>query len=188
MLDLLHSLKDDAGSDDDAAPAASELAPLRMLAAPMLLLTGIEATLESLRRVQSSETDTEDQGRRAGSRASYAAVWAPSLLAPFAAAAQMAHLSRPSESVSIASRVLNTAVVGAGVGAMADMLVGYWQRKEPPSLAPLALTAAGLLAMLLDRQQHQLEADRRRLEQRARIVERLVPKRRAKLDRIVVHV
>ena len=71
---------------------------------------------------------------------------------------------------------------------MAEMLVSYQRSRQRPSLAPLLLTAAGLLAMALDRQEHRLAAERTRLEQRARIVERLVPRRRARLDRIVVHV
>ena len=188
MLDLLNRLRNQTEPDPEPEAVPSELAPLRLLAAPMLLLTGIEATMESLRQSRSAGTATEDQGHRRINRAGYAAVWAPSMLTPFAAAAQVAHLSRPSEAVAVASRVLNTAVVGAGIGAMAQMLVAYQQRRQAPSLAPLALTAAGLLALLLDRQEQRIQAERSRLEQRANVVERLVPKRRAKLDRIVVHV
>jgi hypothetical protein len=42
--------------------------------------------------------------------------------------------------------------------------------------------------MLLDHNAAEREAERRRLERRAAVVERLVPRRRPKLDRIVVHV
>jgi hypothetical protein len=170
LRDLLSSSPRDEPTSREPAPAP-ELVPLRMVAAPMLLLTGVEATLDSLSR-----------GARG---ASHAAVWAPSLLAPMAAAAQIAHLSRPSKAVSAASRVLNTAVVGAGVASLAGMLAG--RGRGLPSLAPLALTAAGLLGLLLDRQEARIDAERERLERRARIVERLVPRRRARLDRVVVH-
>jgi hypothetical protein len=57
-----------------------------------------------------------------------------------------------------------------------------------PSLAPLAFAAVGVLGMLLDREEEEIDEARDSLERRARVVERLVPKRKAKLDRIVVHV
>lgn len=167
-------------------PPAPELAPLRLLAAPMLLLTGVEATRDSLSGARG--VAAEAGGReRWPARASLAAVWAPALVAPLAAAAQVAHLSRPSAAVSAASRLLNAAVVGAGAAALAGALAGDRGRRAP-SLAPLGLAAAGLLGLLLDRQARRIAEERERLEKRARVVERLVPRRRARVERIVVHV
>jgi hypothetical protein len=57
-----------------------------------------------------------------------------------------------------------------------------------PSLAPLAFAAVGVLGMLLDREEEEIDEHREALERRARVVERLVPQRKAKLDRIVVHI
>lgn len=51
-----------------------------------------------------------------------------------------------------------------------------------------ALAAAGALGLLLKRQERAAAREQERLARRAAIVERLVPKRRARVDRIVIHV
>jgi hypothetical protein len=57
-----------------------------------------------------------------------------------------------------------------------------------PSLAPLAFLAVGILGLVLQEEEEETGAEFEELEDRASIVERLVPKRRARVDRIVVHV
>jgi hypothetical protein len=51
-----------------------------------------------------------------------------------------------------------------------------------------ALAAAGTLGVLLKRQERAAAEEHERLARRAAIVERQVPRRRARVDRIVIHV
>jgi hypothetical protein len=151
------------------------LLPLRVLAAQLLVLTGVGSALE-LR----AQDGAEGRGT-----APLAAVWAPALVAPLAALAHVVHGSRPSGASAAATRVLDAAAIGAGV---AGTLAGVAGGRETPPLTPLALASAGLLGLVLGRQSRRLQRERAQLERRAAVVERLVPHRRPKLDRIVVHV
>jgi hypothetical protein len=187
----LASLREAEHADPGHHPG---FAPLRALTAQMLLVTGAEATLGSLAATRRAGTglprarpvDYPEIADRTPAR-SYAATWAPALLAPLAATAHLAHLTRPSESANLASRVLDAAVVGVGVLGLAQALRDRG-RGAGPSVAPLALASAGLLGLLVDRQERAARAERDRLARRASVVERLVPRRRARLDRVVVHV
>ena len=56
------------------------------------------------------------------------------------------------------------------------------------ALVPLTFGATACLGLLLEREEESERDERARLRRRARVVERLVPRRRSRLDRIVVHV
>lgn len=117
-----------------------------------------------------------------------AAVAAPLLIGPLAAAAQLAHLREPTEQTRAAARFLNAAVIGVGAMEFAGELLGSARTGKLPSTAPLLFGSVGALGMLLDAEEQEWEAERTLLLHRARVVERLVPRRRARLDRVVVHV
>jgi hypothetical protein len=151
------------------------LQPLRVLAAQLLVVTGVGSTLELREQQEDAEAALPP----------LAAVWAPALVAPLAAIAHLAHGRRPSNATATATRVLDSAAIGAGI---TGTLAGVAGRREAPSLTPLALASAGILGLVLGRQSRRLRRERERLERRAAVVERLVPRRRPKLDRIVVHV
>lgn len=177
MPDLRRLIRRAENADLDAPRESSAL---RSLSAPLLLLTAADATWDQLRH-------DSDRAERSERRAPYALTWGPALVAPFAAAAQFAHASRPSGSTAAAARILNAASIGIGIASLASSLY-TGRRSRVPSLSPLAFAAAGVLGIILDRQERENEAERKRLTRRADVVERLVPKRRRKLDRIVLHI
>lgn len=152
---------------------------LRLLAAQLLLVSGADSTLEQLSRSRAAEP---------GEAPPRGLVWAPAILAPLAAAAHVAHAMDRSESTTLATRVLDAAVLGIGVAHLAESLLSARSRAGAPSLTPLLLASAGLFGFALDRQERATQEEARRLARRAAVVERLVPRRRPKLDHVVVHV
>lgn len=104
-----------------------------------------------------------------------------------AAAAHAIHAWSGEPRARSASRLFDVAAVTAGLlGAVEE-----GRRGRPtggPALAGLTLASAAVLGMLVDTAGRAAAADRERLQRRADLVERLVPRRRARLDRIVVHV
>lgn len=170
---------------DEHEADGSVFAPLRVLTAQLLLVTAAEAVLDRLQR--EPEQRPLDYPPHRSARASAAAL-APSLLAPLAAAAHLTHLAGPSRSTDLATRVLDTAVVGVSVGAALAALVAGRGRSVSGATAPLALATAGVLGLVLDRQERAHADAHRRLARRASVVERLVPARRGRLDHIVVHI
>lgn len=175
------------GQEPDETPdEPTGFEPLRLLTAQLLLMTAAEAVIQGARR--SSQERPVDYPRRPRDTATDAAAWAPSVLAPLAATAHIAHVSRPSHATGVATRVLDTAVVGIGV---ASALAGLVTRRGQEALrvtAPLALATAGVIGLVLDRQERTHAREHRRLARRASVVERLVPARRPRLDHVVVHV
>lgn len=155
---------------------------LQLLAAHLLLFTGIGSTVDAVGR-----TGEDAAGGRSlpGARG---AAWAPTVLGPMAAIAHLKHVASPTPATASATRLFDTAAVGAGLVGMLHGLAGTRRSGELPSLTPLALASAGVLGLMLERRERESEQERRRLEQRAAVVERLVPRRRARLDRIVLHV
>jgi hypothetical protein len=120
---------------------------------------------------------------------SNAAAWAPTVMAPLTVAAHLANAFRPYDDLHRAMRVLDVAAVAAAAGiVVAQLLTRSAGRRDGLPNASLTLASTGVLGLLLDRQARHAEAERARLERRASIVERLVPKRRSRLDRVVVHV
>jgi hypothetical protein len=188
MLEELRSRLPRRWTEDDETDdtRTGRLDPLRLLAAELLLVTGIGATLDVLSRTREAQKD-RIPGRHGGD-VPLAAVWGPALLAPVAAAAHARLAGGHSAPAERASRILDTAVIGLGVAELATSVTGLQAHRRPPSLVPLALASAGLLGLVVAHREKQVEREQERLERRARIVERVVPQRRAKLDRIVVHV
>lgn len=181
------------GVDADAADR-SGFSPLHWMAAGLFLATGAEAVAS---RRFASEVDGP---RRSG--------WkvlglAPLVAAPLAGAAHALEAARPGRRAGRAARVLDGVVVGVAAAAAAAGVYGALTARRDPrwyrrgrgrrnavldAVAPLAVGATGVLGLVLEREAREEAERRRRLEQRARLLDRLIPRRRAKIDRIVVHV
>lgn len=144
--------------------------PLRVVAAQLLLATAADAALRPGDLPPSRNLATR----------------IPALIAPLAATAHLAHMSRPSATTSAVARGLDTAVAAAGIGAtLATLIVGGSAGKR--SLSTLALASAGVLGLVIDRYERENAAERARLTRRASLVDRLVPRRRPRLDHVVIH-
>lgn len=175
--------------DAEAADAAS-LPSLRLMAAHLLVAAAVGVTASRVRarpprRAGGIVGTAESAEERA---ASPVAVWAPVLIGPLAAAAQLVHLNRPSATTRTAMRVLNAAVLSLGAAELLDNALGTARNGELISNAPLVFGSAGLLGMLLDREEARLDARQAWLRRRAEVAERLISRRGARLDRVVVHV
>lgn len=187
---MLEQLRKQLPTRGDARPHANKeegFRTLRMVAAELLLVTGIGATVDVLTR------STEPQparipGGSSTERAPLAAVWGPTLIAPLAAAAHVRMASEPSPNAARASRFLDAAVVALGLAELVASFTRFPSRRRTPSLAPLALASAGMLGLVVSREERVAARERRQLERRAAVLERLVPRRRPKLERVVLHV
>lgn len=178
MFDRIKRIADDFPDDhEEHESLSSHLVPLRAAAAQLLLATGAGATLEHL-------IHEEDQPERS---VPAALAWAPALLGPLTAAANVEHARNPSEFTRGALRLLTGATVGFGAALYIVDVLGSGQRSTH-RLAPIAFASAGLLNLILDREEAEIERDEAILRRRASVVERLVPQRRPKLDKIVLHV
>lgn len=195
MIERLRELAPwaDEEEEDEQEEHEEGIPALRILAAQLLLATGAGVAMQRIQGMGDDligldeEMEFSRETRRAGAGL---AVWAPLVLAPLAAAAQLTHALRPSEGTRTATRVLNAAVVGVGAAELVDSLLSS-RDGERPSAAPWVFGSVGVLGWLLDRQEDEIREgreEREALERRASIVERFVPRRRSKLDRIVVHV
>jgi hypothetical protein len=152
---------------------------MRAATAQLLLTTAVVAAIE---RLGDSGADDED-----GHMLPRTLGLAPLLVGSLTAAAQLEHVRRPREQTSAALKILNGASVALGGALLAyDMIVSGG--RAPRQLGPLAFASAGLLGMALERQEAQIQENERTLRRRAKVVERLVPPRKPKLDRVVVHV
>jgi len=148
--------------------------PLRVAAAQLLIATSLAA---------GSHRELADRNRRRGGSL---ADFAPLLVGPLAAVVQLEHVRRPRSGTADAARLVNGAVIALG-GALFAM---DWVRRGPRhvGVGPLSFASAGILAHLLTRQEKasgRLEAE---LRKRAAVVERLVPRRKGKVDRLVIHI
>lgn len=129
---------------------------------------------------------------------------APVVVGPLAGAAHAVRAIRPERRARVAIRILDALAIAAAVAAMGagaytaladrEQASRRWGRRRARRViahevvAPLAFGATATLGLLLDREEQAERAARRRLESKASLVERLVPRRRPKLDRIVLHV
>ena len=173
-----HHHHDEGDAEDDFA-----LSGLHWMTAGLFIAAGAETAIGE---------------RRGDHRGPEAVRWAPLVAAPLAGAAHAARAVWPSHTTRVVTQVANGLALGVGVAGIASsMYAAATQQEEEeltgwgerlPSLAPLAFAAVGLLGMLLDREEEEIDETQDSLERRARVVERLVPKRKPKLDRIVVHV
>lgn len=135
--------------------------------------------------------------RRGDYRSRRSVRWAPLLAAPAAATAHALRAAHPTAATRLASRLLDGVAIGVGsVGIAASLYsashsddLGVPSRRitRLPSMAPLTFCALGLLAILLDEREEDVENERAQLERRARILDRVLPKRTARVDRIVIH-
>jgi hypothetical protein len=181
---------DDAPDVDDDDVAFDSL---HWLAAGLFLAAGTEAGLGE---------------RRGDVRTDHAVRWGPLIAAPLAGGAHAARALFRGRATGIATRVLNGVAFVVGAAGVAGALhaardeaaaSGFEPRaslpRRLPSFAPLTFAIAGLVGVLIDREEA-IAADRmaelrEQVEaavQRARLVDRLVPKRKPRLDRIVLHV
>jgi hypothetical protein len=187
MLDQLkhlgEELADRVASPRDSDPDDGHPDTLQLLAAQLLLVTGLGSALEGMRA-----SPTDEGFEDAGATPRVALTWAPAMLGPVAALAHAAYAFSPTERNRAATRVLDLAVIGGGLLGLAGALAAARERRSAPSLTSLALASAGALGMLLDHSAEEQAAEKRRLARKAAMVERLVPRRRAKVDRIVLHV
>lgn len=165
-----------AGSENGSTPA-TRLTTLRAAAAELLIASAVEAALE---RLQSGKDPVVESG------VPIALSWAPLLIAPLAALAHVEHARNPGERTALALQLLNSATVAVG-GALLLYELGD-SGHSPRRLGPLGLASAGLLGFALDRQEREIHRNEADLRRRASVVERLVPRRKTRFDRVVVHV
>jgi hypothetical protein len=176
---MLEQLRDRIAGDADEDESDFALSGLHWLTAGLFLAVGAESAFGE---------------RRGDQRASHAVRWAPLLAAPLAGAAHAVRAIWPSPATRMLARVADGVALTVGTAGLASSLYSARRENETsahqqlPSFAPLAFAAVGVLGMMLDEEEEQVEDVQRSLERRARVVERLVPKRKARLDRIVVHV
>jgi hypothetical protein len=192
MIERLRELKNRIGARDTPEDNRedADFKPLRILAAQLLLLTSVDIALDALSRSRADPGPPYPHGS-SGPRTdpySAAASWIPVLVAPLAAAAHLTRVLKPGSSPPPTTRLLNGAVVGAGTAGLVHGFLSSRRTGEPPSLTPLALASAGVLGLILEREERARVEERRELQRRASIVERFVPRRRMKIDKIVVHV
>jgi hypothetical protein len=188
MIERLRTLtnrKEDEEESTEEPAEAPVFTALRLFSADLIATSGVNATLQYLhdRRVP----------RGAGSVVSRdamgtAAAWLPAVLGAAASTAQARYALDPSPGHQTVSTLLNGAVVGLGLAAAADLAIAAARGKRRFSLGPLLFGYSGVLGFLLDRQETRVGEQEAALDRRARIVERWVPRRRTKIDRIVVHV
>jgi hypothetical protein len=177
-----------------AAQDSHAHSPLHWMATGLFLTTGVEALAG--RRV-AAQVD----GHR---RQPWDALgMAPLVIAPLAGIAHAAVATRPAPRVRRMARVLDGLAISAAAAAVAAGAYAAAERSQDSrryqraryarlsfldAVAPLAFGVTGVLGLLLDREERQDATERRRLAWRASLVERLVPRRKARLDRIVVHI
>lgn len=164
------------GSENDSTPA-TRLTTLRAAAAELLIAGAVEAAYERLR---SGKNQNSESG------VPIPLSWAPLLIAPLAAWAHVEHARDPGERTALALQLLNSATVAVGGALLLYELAD--SDHSPRRLGPLSLASAGLLGFALDRQEQEVQRNEDDLRRRARVVERLVPRRKTRFDRVVVHV
>lgn len=168
------------GRGNDGIPSvATRMAPLRFASAQLIVATGAATALELMAQGRaSSSVESTDVPPIA---------WVPAILAPLAAVSAMIHATSPTDRSAGALRFFNSAaVVVGGTLLVSDMASSG--KLSIRRLGALGLVAAGVMGYALDRHEQESENAERALRRRAAIVERLVPRRKAKLDRVVVHV
>lgn len=181
MLDGVKKLRERLSEDTSERDSASSLPYLRAAAAQLLIATGAGASIEHAAARQELP-DTIRPGRKLPA----ALVWAPALLGSVTAVAHLEHAREPTPQTSRAVMLLNVSSLVAGGALFAvDLITG---RRPHARLAPLAFASAAILGITLDRQERATREAEETLRRRAAIVERLVPRRKTRLDRVVVHV
>jgi hypothetical protein len=133
--------------------------------------------------------------------------WGALFAAQLAGTAHVARALRSTPRTCRAARVLDGVAIAVGGVTLAAsvahglrrrQLLAGWVRggsrlfRRPPPSAPLTLGATGILGLLLDQEEEREAEEGRRLEGggrwAGRIADRIVPRRRRRVERIVVHI
>lgn len=160
---------------------------LQMLTAKLLFFTGLGTALEALQH-GAPWSERDDGWPHRHTLEARPITWAPAVLGAAAATAHAVHAFTSTERTRLATRTFDVAVVAVGLLGLAETLAAARRDRALPDVASVSLASAGLLGLLIDRSEAQHVEELRRLARRANVVARLVPRRRARLDRIVVHV
>jgi hypothetical protein len=172
--DLIPFLRRRPDTDRDEPP----FAPLRVAAAQMLVASGIGSTVERLAPTPDPSDPDPLPIRLLGI--------VPALLGTLGAATQLAQVHAPSPAGRAALRILNGSAIALGSALVVHDLLA--ESRPPSRLSPLTLAVGGLLGLLIDHQEAEVDRAGAELRLRASVVDRLVPRRQARVDRIVVHV
>ncbi len=178
---------------------------LHWLTAGLFLAAGAEALLDQ-RGDTTRLSGPLDRPHRARRAARGVVRVAPLVAAPLAGAAHAARAVTNGPNLRLATQLLDGVAVGvaaAGLAAAAyDALgeqptahgpgaasrVGRTATRVARALVPITLGGIAVLGMLLETEEEREREMVRRLRRRASIVERLVPRRRARFDHIVLHI
>jgi len=119
----------------------------------------------------------------------------PLLAAPLAGAAHAARALGGVPRARQATRTVDALAAGLAVAGAVDAAYNALGRRRAgpaPSLAaavaPLTFGATAVLGLILEHEEERERKERERLRRRASVVERLVPGRKPRLDRIVLHI
>ncbi len=189
----------DARAAEEEAEGA--FATLHWMTAALFLAAGVEAALRA--QAQGAPGAPGPRSTRAALASLATALRDPTLLAPLLTAplAAGAHATRAlsdTRRARVGARVLDVvaaAVAVAGVARSAYNALARGRglpegmgRSRLADVVPLTLGATAALGLILQREEERERQELDRLRHRASIVERLVPRRRAHLDRIVLHI
>ena len=168
-----------AGDEGEEAASPTSFPELHWMTAALFLAAGADAARQHL--------PLSDPARLA-----------PLLAAPVVGAAHAARALSSAPGARQATRLLDGVAAGVAVAATARVAYNALARgrpAEPPAprglaaaLVPLTFGATAVLGLLLDRVEERERRELRRLRRRASVVERLVPRRRARMDHIVLHI
>ena len=183
MLDGMRNLRERLSEIEWSTEETDSTLPyLRAATAQLLVATGAGASLEHAAARPAAPDTIHSKSRKLPA----ALVWAPALVGSLAAAAHLEHAREPTEESARAVLLMNVASLATGGALFAlDVIAG---QNRGLRLGPLAFASAAVLGITLDRQERATREAEEALRRRAAIVERLVPKRKPKLDRLVVHV
>lgn len=160
---------------------------LQLLTAKLLLVTGLGTAIESLQHGAGAR-DGNDGWTRLRDRETRPSTWAPAVLGAAAATAHVVHAFTSTERSRLATRTFDVAVVAVGLLGLAETLASARRDRALPDVTSVSLASAGLLGLLVDHSESHHTEELRRLARRASVVDRLIPRRRARVDHIVVHV
>ncbi len=170
-------------------PEQVSIPALRAVSAALFAITGLETAAGS---------------RRGDALPPHGLRVVPSILAPVAVSAHVVHALRPDHGSAGLARIADGLAIAAGaVGTVASVLSAFDDQEQQlllgrlprrrsgrlPSLAPVTFALAGVLGLIVARQERRHAEDLERIasaERRARIVERIVPRRRGHRDRFTI--
>jgi hypothetical protein len=189
MLEHLEKLRPGSSRDKEDADDTREerFRTLRFFTAELLVTAGLQASLRFLRE---RSTPPKEFGVEEPDTSVTRSVLelAPVVLGPAAAAAQALRAVHPSERAETATRLFDALVIGVGAAGVLESLSRAVRGDGSFSFNPLLFGYIGVLGLLLDREETELREETEQLRRRASLVERWLPKRRTRIQRIVVHV